>query len=406
MIQVDQKEIIRRFYFIKRQSVRQIARQLGYSRQTVRKAITDPSVPKYHRTADKPSPVMGPHAAVIREWLEADKRRPVKQRHTAHRIYERLKKEYGFTGGERTVREFVARLRPTIAGMFIPLEFDPGDEAQCDWGEAQVIIAKKQVIANVLCMKLSYSGRPFVMAFPTQRQEAFFEGKRRAFEWYEGVPARVGYDNLAAAVRKVMLGRKREEQDAFIAFRSHYLFDPRFAMVATPTEQGRVESLVGYMRRNYFVPMPEADSFEDLNRMLLARLLEDDARPAIGKDMTIGEAWREEKPKLIPLPRFPHPCCISRPVKANHLSMVNFDCNRYSVPVEYGFKRLTLYAYAWHIEVSCGNHIIAVHERVYERCKEKLEVDHYLPLLIQRPGAFPYARPVRQWKMPDRKSVV
>ncbi|AGG05959.1 IS21 family transposase [Dehalococcoides mccartyi] len=400
MIQVDQKENIRRLYFIKRHSVRQIAKELGHSRKTIRKAISDASVPHYNQTAARPSLVMGPYMDIVKEWLETDKSRPSKQRHTAHRIYVRLTKELGFTGAERTVREHVAKLRPTITEMAIPLEFDPGTDAQCDWGEAQVRIAGKLTIAQVLCMKLSFSGRPFVMAFPTQRQEAFFEGQRRAFEWYEGVPGRVSYDNLTVAVHKVLRGRNREEQNAYIGFRSHYLFDSHFAMVATPREQGRVENLVGYMRRNYFVPVPEVESYEELNEKLLWRLLEDDSRLVPGKEITVKQAWETEKPKLRPLPRFPHRCCISRPVKASRLSLVNFDSNRYSVPVEYGFGRLTLHAYAWSIEIVCGDRIIATHERCYDRGKEITEVDHYLPLLLRRPGAFPYARPVRQWKMP------
>jgi len=400
MIQVDQKETIRRLYFIKRHSVRRISRELGHSRKTVRKAIADASVPQYHRAVGKASPVVGPYLGTIRQWLEADKGRPPKQRHTAHRIYVRLVKEFGFTGAERTVREHVAKLRPTLAEMVIPLEFDPGADAQCDWGEVQVCMSGKLMNVQVLCMKLSYSGKPFVMAFPTQRQEAFFEGQRRAFEWFEGVPARISYDNLSTAVRKVLRGRNREEQSAFIAFRAHYLFASHFAMVATPREQGRVESLVGYMRRNYFVPVPEVESFEELNRVLLARLIEDDQRPVTGKEITIGQAWESEKAKLLVLPRFPWRCCASRPVKASHLSLVNFDGNRYSVPVEYGFARLTLYGYVWKVEIACGDHIIATHERSYERGRDIMEVDHYLPLLLQRPGAFSYAKPVRQWKMP------
>jgi hypothetical protein len=154
------------------------------------------------------------------------------------------------------------------------------------------------------------------------------------------------------------------------------------------------------MRRNYFVPIPEVASFEELNRMLLIRLQEDDKRFVPGKEMTIGEAWQEEKLKLLPLPRFPHRCCVSRPVRANHLSMVSFDGNRYSVPAEYGFSRLTLHAYVWRIEIACGDHVVATHKRCYDKCQEIMDVDHYLPLLIQRPGAFPYARPVRQWQMP------
>jgi hypothetical protein len=245
-------------------------------------------------------------------------------------------------------------------------------------------------------MKLSYSGKPFVMAFPTQRQEAFFEGQRRAFEWFEGVPARVSYDNLTTAVMKVLKGRNRIEQGAFIAFRSHYLFESHFATPATPREQGRVENLVGYMRRNYFVPIPRVSSYKELNQVLLERLHKDDGRLSPDKEITIGEAWEVERPKLLPLPSFPHRCCISRPVKANHYSLVIFEGNRYSVPVEYQSNKLILHAYAWHIEIGCGDRIIATHRRHYGKKQDVMEIGHYLPVLMKRPGAFPYAKPVRQ----------
>jgi transposase len=401
MIQVEEKENIRRLYFIKRNSIRQIAEEHHYSRKTVRKAIADASVPEYHLSVPKPCPVMDPYLPIVENWLKEDKGKPEKQRHTAHRIYERLVNENNFVGSERTVREHVSKLKQDFGEMAIPLEFDPGDDAQFDWGEARVIMSGKPVAVQVFCMKLSYSGRPFVMAFPTQRQEVFFEGHRRSFDWYDGVPARISYDNLTVAVRKVLQGRNRIEQEAFIAFRSHYLFASHFSNPATPREQGRIESLVGYMRRNYFVPVPEVSSFEELNKMLLERLLEDDKRPATGKEMTVGEAWEKEKGRLLPLPRFPHSCCISRPVKANRLSLVNFDNNRYSVPVEYGRNKLMLHAYAWKIEIACGDHVITTHERCYDKGQDKMKVEHYLPLLMRRPGAFPYAKPVRHWKMPE-----
>ena len=399
MIQVEEKEKIRRLYFIKRHSIRKIAREYHYSRKTVRKAIQDASVPEYHLSGAKPYPVMGPYLPIIERWLREDKYRPKKQRHTAHRIYERLIDEHGFAGCERTVRKHVSRLRQDFSEIAIPLEFDPGTDAQGDWGEALVYLEGKPVTAQIFCMKLSYSGKPFVMAFPTQRQEAFFEGQRRAFEWFEGVPGRVSYDNLTTAVMKVLKGRSRIEQRAFIAFRSHYLFDSHFATPATPREQGRVENLVGYMRRNYFVPVPRVSSYEELNQVLLERLHKDDGRLSPGKDITIGDAWEAEKSKLLPLPLFPHRCCISRPVKANHYSLVTFDGNRYSVPVEYQGSKLILHAYAWKIEIGCGDRIIATHQRNYGKKQDVMEVEHYLPVLLKRPGAFPYAKPVRQ--MPE-----
>jgi len=401
MIQEDEKETIRRLYSIQRHSIREIAKELRHSRRTVKKAITDASVPEYHLTVPRASPVMDPFKAIIERWLEEDKSQPKKQRHTAHRIYTRLVSEHHFTGGERTVRQYVSRLKPKFQEMFIPLEFDPGADAQCDWGEAFVYMGDELVPVQVLCMKLSYSGKPFVMAFPTQRQEAFFEGQHQAFNWYQGVPARIGYDNLTLAVQKVLRGRNRQEQQAFIAFRSHYLFQSHFAMPRHPQEQGRVESLVGYMRRNYFVPVPRVKSFEELNWMLLERLREDDHRPVLGKEISIGEAWEQEKGKLLPLPRIPYRCCVSRPLRANHLSLVYFDSNRYSIPVEFGIAKLTLQAYVWRVEVACGDRVIVSHERCYQKGQDILNIDHYLPLLIQRPGAFPYAKPVRQWKMPE-----
>jgi transposase len=398
---VDEKETIRRLFFIQRKSIRWIAREYHYSRKTVRKAINDAGVPQYHLETPKPYRVMAPYLPIIQCWLEEDKRRPEKQRHTATRVYTRLVAEKGFQGGKRTVQEHVRRLKQDLTELAIPLDFDPGAEAQCDWGEAEIYLQGKPVTANIFCMKLCYSNKPFVMAFPTQRQEAFFEGHRRSFEWYGGVPARVGYDNLKTAVLKVLRGRNRIEQEAFTALRSHYLFESRFAMPATPREQGKVENLVGYMRRNYLVPVPEVDSFEELNQILRERLREDDERSSPGKGMTVGAAWAVEKAKLLPLPRFSHRCCISRSAGSNRFSLVNFDNNRYSVPVEYGLRnKLTLHAYVWKVEIACGERIIATHKRSYEKDKDILEVEHYLPLLIKRPGAFPYARPIRQWGIP------
>ena len=400
MIQVDEKENIRRLYFIQRHSIREISKNLHHSRKTVKKAIIDASVPEYHLTRARPRPVMDPFNAIIERWLEEDKSQPKKQRHTAHRIYTRLVKEHHFTGSERTVRQYVSQLKTNLQQMFIPLEFDPGTDAQCDWGEAFVYMRDRLIPIQVLCMKLSYSGKPFIMAFPTQRQEAFFEGHQQAFNWFKGVPARISYDNLTLAVQKVLRGRNRQEQQTFTAFRSHYLFQSHFAIPRHPQEQGRVESLVGYMRRNYFVPVPRVKSFEELNWMLLERLREDDLRPAAGKEISIGVAWEQEKGKLLSLPRVPYRCCLTHPVKASHLSLVNFDGNRYSIPVEFGMARLNLQAYVWRVEITCGDRTIARHERSYAKGQDILNIDHYLPLLIQRPGAFPYAKPVRQWKMP------
>jgi len=334
MIQVNEKETIRRLYFIKRHSARRIARERQHSRKTVKKAIMDGGIPKYNLTRAKSCPVMGPYKDIIESWLKEDQSQPHKQRHTARRIYKRLVDEYLFSGAERTVRDYVSKLRFDLEDMAIPLEFDPGTDAQCDWGEAWVYMEDELTKVQVFCMKLCYSGKPFVVTFPTQRQEAFFEGHRQAFSWYEGVPQRISYDNLTTAVRKVLQGHNRKEQESFIAFRSHYLYESHFATRGRPREQGRVESLVGYARRNFFVPLPRVKSYKELNRLLLERLLADGGRKMSGGVMTVIEAWEREKGLFLPLPKYPHRCCVSIPVSPNRLSLVNFDTNRYSVPVE------------------------------------------------------------------------
>ena len=340
MIQVDEKETSPRLYFIRRHSQRRIARERHHSRKTVKKAIMDSSVPTYHLTRAKPCPVMGPYKEIIEGWLEEDRSRPKKQRHTAHRIYERLVSEYFFTGAERTVREYVRKLRFDLEEIAIPLEFDPGSDAQCDWGEAWVYTGDGLTRVQAFCMKLCYSGKPFVMTFPTQRQEAF------------------------------------------IAFRSHYLFESHFATPGRPREQGRVESLMGYARRNYFVPVPRVKSCEELNQLLLERMLADEGRKSPGGEMTVKEAFEREKDLLLPLPKYPYRCCVSIPVRPNRLSLVNFDGNRYSVPVEYGLSQLMLHAYAWKVDIACGDRVIASHQRCYGKGEDIMKVEHYLPLLL------------------------
>lgn len=190
-------------------------------------------MPTYRRTKARPSPVLGPVKAIIDQWLAEDEKRPPKQRHTARRIYERLVAEYDFQGAESTVRRYVGRRRRTLRTQaFIPLTYAPGQSAQVDFVQAQVVIAGKEVTAHLFCLRLSYSKQPFVMAFPVPNREAFLEGHVHAFHFLECVPHQIVYDNLKAAVKRVLMGHRRQEQDAFIAFRSHYLFESRFCRPA------------------------------------------------------------------------------------------------------------------------------------------------------------------------------
>ena len=201
---------------------------------------------------------------LIDAWLEADQEAPPKQRHTAKRIFDRLVDEYGYEGKERAVREYVhdwKQAHRSDAIGYLPLTYAPGAEGQCDWGEGQVRVAGIEYTAQLFFLRLAYSLKPFVCAFPTARQECFFTGHEAAFQLFGGVPRRITYDNLTTAVQKVLTGRNRTEQEAFVAFRGHHLFESFFCLPGKDGahEKSLVETLVGYVRRNFLVPIPDVD---------------------------------------------------------------------------------------------------------------------------------------------------
>jgi transposase len=400
VLKVDQKEQIRRAFYIEGKSIRQIAREQHHCRRTVRAAIRDASPSHYKLTKPRYRPVLGPFVAVIDDWLARDQFSPPKQHHTARRIYHRLVEEHGYTGGESTVREYVHKHRVRRSQVFIPLSYEPGEDAQVDFGEALVIMKGRPVTVQIFVGRLCYSKIPFLVASPNQQQEALFEGHDRAFNFFGGVPRTVWYDRMSQAVKKAIPGRRPEEQKAFIAFRSHYLFESRFCNPREAHEKGLVENLVGYARRNYMVPVPEVNSFRELNELLKQRCLAESGRRLRGESGTIGEMWEQEKPLLLPLPAYPFPCCRTVPVRPNRFSMVTFQTNRYSVPVECASGVLLLRAFVDRVEITDGTRVMAVHERCYGREQDVLDVFHYLPLLKERPGAFDHARPLKMWSHP------
>jgi transposase len=398
VLKVDQREQIRRAYFIEGKSIRQIARERHHDRVTIRKALRDAGPPRYTLKTPRPRPVLDPFLSAIDHWLDEDRGRPPKQRHTAHRIYDRLVAEYGFQGGESTVRQYVRERRPGQRDVYIPLEHDPA-EAQVDWGEAMVYIKGRLVETSLFCLRLCYSQRFFVVAYPRQTKEAFYTGHVAAFDELGGVPRSITYDNLSTAVKKVLGGRRREEQQEFIAFRSHYLFESVFCRPGEGHEKGLVENLVGYVRRNFLVPLPQVDSFEELNAILAER-----CRAGLHRNLrdgrTVAEAWEEERLRLLPLPAYAWPCYLLRPARVNGTCLVSFDGCRYSVPALYARRPVLVRASVDRVEVVFKEKVIASHARCYERGKDVLDPYHYLPVLLRKPRAFRQAKPVRAYAWP------
>lgn len=399
MLTVHHYERIRHAYYVDKKSIRQIGREYGHGYWTVRKALGQSEPPPYQLREAKAAPVLGPYKAQIEALLLENERLPRKQRYTSGKIY-RVLRQTGFQGSESTVRYYVSQRRKALRrpAVYLPLTYDPGGDAQVDWGEATVIMQGAQVVVQLFIMRLCYSRKIFVMAFPTQRQEAFLLGHVLAFAHFGGVPQRLSYDNLKTAVQQVLRGRTRIEQTDFVRFRSHYLFESRFCTPAQGHEKGGVESAVGYSRRNFLTPMPAVADFAELNALLLAACTADDERMVDRTDQPIGVRWQAEQPQLRPLPAHPFACCVSREVALNGYSQVTFETNRYSVPVAKARKHLTLRAYPFTIELLADNEVIATHPRCYDRAQDILDPLHYLPLVAERPGAFEHAQPLRQWR--------
>ena len=304
---MDQYELIRTAHRVYKKSIRQIARETGHTRRTVRKVLAGQE-PKYRREKEPACPVMDPVAGIVDAWLQADRDQPVKQRHTAHRVWQRLVEEHEFTGAEPTVRRWVrerkTRLGWNQTGAVVPLDPEHAREAEVDWGTAWVRMNGQDRQVKLFCMRSRYSGKAFVRAYPWERQEMFLDGHIRGFDWYGGVFPTLVFDNLKTAVKQILRGKGRVEQTRFTAFRAHYTFEARFCNPARGQEKGGVEGLVGFARRNFLVPVPEVTDFDELNAQLLERCGADDQRRIGGRsdDRTIGKRHGAERAYLLALP--------------------------------------------------------------------------------------------------------
>lgn len=371
----DVQEFIRRAFHVEGKTIRQIERETGHSRQAIRRAISNapPSLKSPPSSAFRSAPIFGPFQARVEALLAQNDSLPRKQQYTSHRIFEIIRAE-GYQGCESRVRQHTAFWKETHRPpeLFLPLEFEPGQDAQVDWGEAVAIVGGQRQKVQFFVMHLCYSRRTYAACFPSQNQESFLWAHVQAFRHFGGVPHRISYDNLATAVKLAFdktkkRGRSRQEARAFTAFRSYYLFESHFCTPAQGHEKGGVEGAVGYTRRNFLVPLPIATSFEDLNQQVIERCLQEDTRTVARDTQTIGEAWEKERPLLLPLPASHYDCCDRVTVRLTPYSQAQYETNRYSVPVKRARRTVTVKAYPFTIDIFDGEQKLASHVRCYER---------------------------------------
>ena len=390
---------VRRAVQVDGMSVRQAAREFGLSRKTIRKMLAYSAPPGYQRKKPVARPKLGPWLGVVDEILEHDESQPKKQRHTAKRIYDRLKEEHLFTGGYTIVKDYVRDARLRHKEVFVPLAHPPGG-AQADFGEALVVIGGAEQKAHFLCVDLPHSDDAFVVAFPAENTESFCEGHNQAFAYLGGVPRTMLYDNTRIAVKEITGDGERKPTEEFSRLQSHYLFEVKFGRPAKGNDKGNVEGLVGYARRNFMVPVPRAASWEELNAQLLEQCRKRRERKLWGYTETIAERFERDREKLLPLPATSYEACERRSTRASSQALVRYETNDYSVPVEYGHQHVQLKAFVWEVIIACGSEVIARHRRSYGREEMIFDPLHYLALLEQKTNALDQAAPLQGWELP------
>ncbi|GHO62946.1 transposase [Ktedonobacter sp. SOSP1-52] len=405
MYPVALRDEIRTWVLIQGKSQRAASRHFGLSRNTVARLLAEEPATnerQYQRQAPTKTPVRDAALPHIQKWLQENEwleRWAPKQCWTAHRMWTELR-TLGIPIGESTVRLFVQELRTSSKPVYVPLDFAPGERAEFDFGEATIKLKGQVAKVPFLVGRLRFSGAMFVECFPTQRQEAFLLGQRHAFEFWGGVPRIAVYDNLKPAVLQVLQGHSRREHDVFLHFQSVYRFEALFANVHAGWEKGSVENLVGYARRNYLVPLPEGTDLEAINVHLGACCLSDQQRTMARQTDSIAARLAFERRTLGPLPTHAPELALVVEVLAHSTGRVRFQTNDYSVPIQYAYQRLTLKADPFRVRLYAGGELVADHPRCYEKRQVIEDWRHYVPLLLKKSFAVPWASALRHGELP------
>ena len=386
-------------------SQREAASRFGIARETVRKMLGHSEPPGYRRRQPPKRPKLDPFRDIIDRILEEDRTVHCKQRHTAKRIFERLRDEHGFAGKQTIVKDYVRERRRRQREMFVPLAHPP-DHAQADFGEADAIIAGVKRRAHFFAMDLPHSDACFVAAYPAAATEAWLDGHNGAFAFFGGIPQSILYDNDKCLVSRILPDGTRQRTRAFSGLQSHYLFQDRYGRPGKGNDKGKVEGLVGYTRRNFMVPIPRFASWDAFNAHLEHQCRRRESDVLRGHRETIGERFGCDREKLMELPPAPFEACDKEGARVNSLSLVRYRGNDYSVPVAYGHQEVWVRGYVHEVVIGCAAEVIARHPRSYEREDLIFEPIHYLALLERKIGALDQAAPLAGWKLSDTPQVL
>jgi transposase len=380
-------------------SQREAARHFGISRDSVRKMLSFSVPPGYRRKVPVRRPKLDRFTGIIDAWLEADRSVHRKQRHTAKRVFDRLREEHDFTGGYTIVKDYMRERERQGREMFVPLAHPPG-HAQADFGEAMVILDGVERKAHFFAFDLPQSDACYIRAYPAATSEAWVDGHVHAFAFFGRVPVSVLYDNDRCLVARILPDGSRKRASLFSGFLSHYLIRDRYGRPGKGNDKGGVEGLVGYARRNFMVPVPRFPSWAALNAWLEERCRRRQDDVLRGHTETIGERLARDLDAMADLPAAHFEACDQTAGRVSSQALVRYKTNDYSVPVAYGHRDVWLRGYVDEVVIGCGGDLIARHPRSYEREDVVFDPVHYLPLIEQKINAFDQAAPLADWDLP------
>ncbi len=394
---MDLYKQIRYLFEHEKLSQRAIAKRLGVSRNTVKRYCDGEQVPWQRQglSGRQRYVITEEVLAFIKDCLAEDAEEDIsKQKHTARKIYDRLVDEKQFQGGQSTVREIVAALKDKPQKVFIPLSFEPGEAIQNDWGEVTVYFGGQKVKLQIFCMRECYSADIFVKVFFRQNEESFLEAQAEGLLFFGGVSGKMIFDNAKIAVKEGF-GAHAKTQDRYAAMAAHYAFDCEFCNIGAAHEKGLVEGLVGWARRNIFVPIPRVETIDELNAKVLKRCLAYRKHKISGREQTVGEMALTAREAMVRLPPYNFDPSRTVTCMVNTYSTLRFDCNNYSVPVKYAGKEVSVKGYGNEIVIYYRHSELASYPRCYEKNKTSYRLEHYLDLIEQRPRSVFNARPVK-----------
>ena len=391
---------VRRAHFQDGMSGRQIARDFGISRDSVSKMLAYSEPPGYRRTAVIKRPKLDAYADQIDQWLAEDKGRPRKQRHTAKRIFVRLRDECGFDGGYTIVKDYVRSQKRGSREMFVPLSHPPG-HAQADFGEALVVIGGVEQKAYFFALDLPHSDACYVRAYPAANTEAWLDGHVHAFAFFGAVPQSILYDNDRCLVARIMPDGTRKRTQRFSAMLSHYVIGDRYGRPGKGNDKGKVEGLVGYSRRNFMVPMPRFANWDAFNDYLEEQCRKRQGDVLRGHNVDIGVRLDADLAAMRDLPAAPFEACDLQSGQVTSTSVVRYRGNDYSVPVAFGHREVWIKGFVDRVVIGCAAEVIAQHRRSYDTGDMVFNPIHYLRLIERKIMSFDQAAPLQNWDLPE-----